>query len=316
MRRQDGTTGRRGFARGLSLLCTWVMLGALGCRMQVEQTERRREVEPSPGVVVRSRDTDGSFVRVLEIDLRSPGLRVELAADDIAVREGKITGRARTVPEWLEETGAVAGVNGGFFGADVGEEFKEIRGLLKRDGRVRVAAPRYRSEQSGTEFARCALGFTREGEPRMAWVTSAPGDPQSLRAHPEPETGDSYRRWSVEQALACGPRLIRDGEVEVTYRGERLASPGALPRTFLGYGGKADRATHLVLCTAEAMEFEGCAEFLARYFREELGFPCRQAMCLDGGASTQAAWRDGSDVRSEFDYGTTVPTAILIHQQR
>ena len=43
-------------------------------------------------------------------------------------------------------TGAVAGVNGGFFGESVGEEYKEIVGLLKRAGRVRAARARLRPE--------------------------------------------------------------------------------------------------------------------------------------------------------------------------
>jgi exopolysaccharide biosynthesis protein len=267
----------------------------------------------APGIVLR-RVTHGlATVRVLDVDLSAPGVRVEIAADEIAVREGRITGRAYTVPDWLKKTGAAAGINGGFFGATLGEH-KEVVGLLKRQGRVRVAAPSYRS-RSGATYARSALGFTSAGEARMGWVTSRPGHPQQLRSHPAAEFSGSGTPWTVAQALACGPRLVRNGRPDVAARGERLASPGALPRTFLGFGG-APGKTHLVLCVTEGMEFADCARFLAEYFPRECGGPCREGMALDGGSSTQMAWRERGRITADPDPGVTVPTAVLVYSGR
>ena len=268
----------------------------------------------APGVSVRRLQRGAASVRVVEVDLSAPGVRLGIASADIAVRQGLITGRALTLPDWMQRSGAVAGVNGGFFGRSAGPDHKEIVGLLKHEGRVRVAGPVYRSRPARTPYARCTLGLTAAGRPQIAWVTSRPGRPQTLRAHAAPEISGPGSAWRVREAVACGPRLVRGGRIEVSARSERLASPGALPRTFLGYGGASDR--YLVLCATGAMEFEDCARFLMEYFRREHGTACSEGMALDGGGSTQAAWRRGARIESGPVPLTTVPTAVLVFSQR
>src|SRR5437763_1652346 len=80
-----------------------------------------------------------------------------------------------------------------------------------------------------------ALGCTKEGRPRIAWAAGRPGEPQALRSHAAPVVTLRGTPWEAEQAVACGPRLIHGGRIEIADRSERLASPGALPRTFVGY---------------------------------------------------------------------------------
>jgi hypothetical protein len=303
-------SARPGFIRLLLLLTAGAAAVVPGFVLVGQGGGARSPV--APGVTVRQHSHRLSGIRVIDADLSAPGIRVEVAADEIAVRQGRITGRARTLPEWLQHTGASAGINGGFFGETVGEHYKEIVGLLKRDERVRSAAPVYRARPSGRTYARSAFGVSARGRPSIAWVTSAPGRPQLLRSHAEPEFTGGGAPWEVEDAVACGPRLIRSGRVEVSYRGERLASPGALPRTFIGYGGPPGKQ-RAVLCAAEAMEFADCAAFLMDYFRGEHGVPCSEAMALDGGASTQAAWRERGRIAGTPGLGVTVPTAILIY---
>lgn len=300
-----------GCVRNLAVVTLSVVASAQGCRVPKVAVQKSPDVQAAPGVVVRRAQVGLSAVRVIDVDLGSGNTRVEVVAQDIRLRDGLVTGRARTLSDWLTATGAAAGVNGGFFGKTVGEEYKEIVGLLKQDGHVRAAAPVYRSRQTGERYSRCALGFTRRGTPRIAWVASRPGAPQTLLNYGRPELADGGISWTVHQAVACGPRLVQDGQVNVTYRGERLASPGLLPRTFVGFGGEGEKR-HMVLCAADGMEFSGCAAFLAEYFRREHGVPCSQAMCMDGGASTQAAWREVGAVRTDPDPGTTVPTALLV----
>lgn len=300
-------------ARVVLSLGTLLALTTRGCPNGGPKTPVARDAQPAPGVKIRQMKQGASYVRVIDVDLGQPGVRLQVAADEIALRQGLVTGRARTLPDWLERTGAVAGINGGFFGKSLEPDFKEIVGLLKMDGRVRKAGPVYHARPQGTRYSRCAFGQTRRGELRMSWVTSRPGDPQALFAHAQPELAGRGEAWEVEQALACGPRLVREGKVEITQRGERLASPGALPRTFLGFGGPNPRKPRVVLCAAEGMEFEECAQFLTSYFRSSYGTPCREGMCLDGGASTQAAWREGGKVVSDLPFSTTVPTALLVH---
>lgn len=283
--------------------------GASGPKAGVQETYSKG------GVTVRKIAVgDGTtHVRVIEADLRKPGVRVEIAADQIARRQGRVSGVARSVADWLEQRkGAVAGVNGGFFGTPTGDDSREIVGLLKLEGRVRSSAPVYHSDRTGLDYSRCALGFSGTGSPSMAWVTSRRGDPQSLFAHPAPEFSHQGTAWKPSSALACGPRLIRDSKVEVSFRGERLASPGRLPRTFIGFGGAGAQSDRFVLCAATGMEFEDCAEFLKGYFQEAYGIPCRHGMCLDGGSSTQAAWRENGTVRTDSPLNAEVPTALLV----
>ncbi len=308
---------RRGFIR---LLALTGLAAAVGGPLYVAQSVRATAVRPTavaPGVTTRQLQQGLATVRVIDVDLAHPGVRVEVAADDIAFRNRLITGKSLSVEEWVQSRGAVAGINGGFFGKTVGPEHKEIVGLLKLDGRVRVAGPVYRSRPERHAYARSAFGLTANGRPRMAWVTSRPGSPQTLRAHPEPQFKDGSQPWDVRQALACGPRLIHNGKIEIATRRERLASPGSLPRTFLGYSaGKGNRPGRLVLCTTDGMEFEDCARFLADYFRKYHRVACAEAMALDGGASTQAVWKEGGALRSDFATGVTVPTAILVYSGR
>jgi hypothetical protein len=308
-----GFSGGAGLLRVLLSAATVAALVHTGCQERAGTAPRVQQTRLAPGVTARTFKQGLWGVRVIDVDLGQPGVRIDVAAEEIAVRDGHITGQAKTLPEWLKSTGAVAGINGGFFGYAVDEHRKEIVGLLKQAGRVRVAGTPRHSTRTGGSYTRCALGFTRAGEPRMAWVASVRGEPQALRAHAAPDLTGPGTPWTVRQALACGPRLLRDGKVDVSYRGERLASPGSLPRTFVGYGGKEGTPGHFVLCAADGMEFADCARFLAEYFQREYGVPCREGMCLDGGASTQAAWREAGRITTNPDPGTTVPTALLVY---
>ncbi len=273
-------------------------------------------VRVARGVVTRHFGSRVNGIRVIDADLAQPGTRIGIGADDIAVRLGRITGRSRRLEEWLKNTGAVAGVNGGYFGAMVDRDHKEIVGLLKMAGRVRVAAPAKHSSSTGRSYTHSVLGISPDGGPRMAWATSTPGNPQRLRDHAAPEFDGGGTPWTVRDALQCGPRLIHNGRIETSQRGERLASPGALPRTFLGYGGPDGRPRYFVLCAADGMEYAECARFLHDYFRREHGCACSEAMCLDGGASTQASWREGDALHSDPDPHTSVPTAVLVFANR
>ncbi len=255
-----------------------------------------------------------STMRALRIDLAEPGVRVEIAAEDIAFRESRITGRAHTVPDWIARKGAVAGINGGFFGESVGTEFKEIVGLCKIAGKVRSAGPTFRSSRTGKNYVHAAFGLTREAEGRIGWVNSVKGSPQSLRSHRSADISGRGTEWDVWQAVGCGPRLVREGKADVAAASERLRSPGELPRTFLGIGGEG-KSRRLALAIADGAEFDTCADFMVDFFRTRCGVPCRDAMALDGGASTAMAWREGKSIDVSPPLAATVPTAVLVHSR-
>jgi len=262
----------------------------------------------------------------LDVDLRAPGLHVGVAAESpIQGQTGKAFGNAYTVRDWCVRRNALAGINGGFFGQTSGQR-KQIIGLLVTGSAVRSPGRKIRSpSHPDRRFVRCTLGFTREGLPRIGWVTSEGAS--VLRAHERPLNPIASQPWQVDSAVACGPRLIAGGQLAITDREERLGSPLALPRTFVAYDvegiGAQARPRHLLLGIAMQMTFADVAAFVQRYFRQIHHTACAEAMCLDGGSSSQLVYRapaghlaatgahaqDYVDTRPSF---VTVPTAILV----
>ena len=218
-----------------------------------------------------------------------------------------------TPQDWLTKTHALAGVNGGYFGREDGEGRKEFIGLLVHRGRVAHPAPLLTGQGSATlapgRYVRSAFGLTRDGVPTIAWVSSVP----TLSAYDGPLVRRRRGRpWLVMDAVGCGPTLIQRGKITVTDRLERLASPGALPRTFVAYDGPAAHPTHFVLGVASGMTYQDLAKFLKDYFSRYDGTQAEAAMCLDGGASTQFSYRQNNVAQSPRFTGVTVPDAVIV----
>jgi hypothetical protein len=276
-------------------------------------------VEGQRGVQFRQLHHRWSRVALLDVDLACPGVRVEVAAADATRRSsGCSDGAAHTVADWCRQTGAIGAINGGFFGRDVGAGRKEIVGLLKLEGELYARAPRYWGRGTGRRdvnaaHAHSALGFAPDGRPAIDWVVSDPRRPKRLLAFEQPEGLRAGLPWEVESGLAGGPRLIARGQVRVSDRTERLASHGLLPRTFIGYAAREGEPRHLVLGVATAMTFEDAARFLDGYFRRFHGLPCAEAMCLDGGPSSQLAYRERGVLHEAQSSDVTVPTCLLVH---
>jgi hypothetical protein len=341
MRRcQSRRKGRRAGGRGRSFLAVAGLFAATGACLYARVTERVLvETAGRPAVQFRQLHDRWSRVSLLDVDLTRPGVRVEVAAADATRRySGCADGTARTVADWCRATGAVGGINGGFFGRDLGRDRKEIVGLLKMDGNLYARAPRYRVKRSsvsgvrysdGTKidtehrrpntgpptpfYAHSALGFTGDGRPEIDWVISDPRRPSELLAFERPDRLRAGLPWEVDSGLSGGPRLIARGRIGVADREERLASSGLLPRTFVGYGGPAGAPQHLVLGVATAMTFQDAARFLDGYFRRFHGVPCAEAMSLDGGPSSQLAYRADGVLYEAQSSDVTVPTALLVH---
>src|SRR5207237_5343049 len=211
-------------------------------------------------------------------------------------RGASLFGQARTVADWVAGAAALGGVNGGFFGRALDDGRKQLLGVFVRHGRALAAVPLLKSSRSGDWYARSSFGLTPDGTPSICWATApSAGEPPRRYRLPEVRATDG-EVWRVRDAVGCGPRLIQSGKRLVTDRRERLVSEGALPRTFLGFSREDGAPRYLVLATASAMSFESCARFLKEYFRRFHGAACAEAMALDGGASTQMAYRAGDQV--------------------
>jgi hypothetical protein len=268
------------------------------------------------GVSYRRETFRGSPVDVLDVDLDTPGVSVRVHGQQV-VRGGGAwrVGDAFTLPVWCRLTGAVGGINGGFFGLEVAPGRKEVIGLLQLQGRVVAPAAHYRSRPDRVRYAHSALGVDARGNPRIDWVVGARDESAGLLCFDRPERLEEGRPWPCRDAVAGGPRLIQTGRVAVAARAERLASPGKRPRSLVGYTLARGRR-HLVLAAAAAFTYEDAAAFLAGYFRRQHGLPCGEAMCLDGGTSSQLAFRQGRRYRAPFPSTVSVPTCVLVHYRR
>lgn len=265
---------------------------------------------------------------VLDVDLKSPRVRIRIAADQPIQRSGgRAFAVAHTVRDWCEKQNALGGINGGFFGVTDGD-MKQAQGLLVVQGQVYGQGRWVRSTRKPEEaFVRCALGFSGQGVPHIGWVTSNADN--RMQVFDRPLAPAAHHGWHVSSAVACGPRLIAQGTLKITDHEERLMSPSALPRTFVAYDidGKGAHAVphHLVMGIAMEMTYNDVATFLQAYFQKQHGAVCAEAMCLDGGSSSQLVFRNPQaagnkavpslqadpwiDTRPSH---VSVPTAILI----
>lgn len=293
-----------GRSEAVALLGTTALLLA-GCR------QARKRTPVAPGILFLRDPAAGA--QLLDVDLATAAVRPAVVATNVERRRGNFIGDAKTVREWVAETGALGGMNAGFFGDtyDAMGRRKQIVGLAVVNGKVVAPGAKTASTvREGEEFVRAALGFGPSGTPDIAWATGTLKG--ALRRYPEAVHPGRGVPWQVRSAVACGPRLFVRGERRITYREERLRSEGRLPRAFAAYDRVDGRPRHLVLGRTDAMEYTEAADFLAAYFRRAHGTAPHDALCLDGGASAQIAYREGRTVRDAAPTGVLVPTAILL----
>jgi hypothetical protein len=262
---------------------------------------------------------------VLDLDLAAHGVHLQVAADSIERRQGgKVFGAAHTVQDWCMQHQAIAGINGGFFGATDGAA-KQAEGLLVVDGKVFNTGRWIKSTRKpGESFVRCAFGLGSDGTPHIGWATCQPDCEMLMYERPLSPAGS--RSFKVRSAVACGPRLIAAGKESISDTQERLVSSAALPRTFVAYdydsAGGTRRPRHFVMGIAMQMTYHDVAQFLQNYYRTQYKSVCAEAMCLDGGSSSQLVYRApdiGGGADSSYSKWIdarpsriTVPTALLI----
>jgi exopolysaccharide biosynthesis protein len=143
----------------------------------------------------------GMWVRLnrLQFDPRDPRLTVMLG-----LAQEKVTAREK-VSSMVKRTGALAGINGGFFASGGG-----ALGLVYRDGKLLAPHVQRRPPRSG-------FGLTRDGKPLFGRLASTGPGFKDL------EGGD----WSEARlALGGGPRLIKDGAPRITAKEEELGPGG------------------------------------------------------------------------------------------
>jgi exopolysaccharide biosynthesis protein len=256
-----------------------------------------------------------SAAHILDIDLAAPGVAVRIAAKNPKLQKGRVYGDALLVREWCAEQGAVGGINGGYFGLTDGAR-KEVIGLLATDGVIRTAGQIVHSKDHPPKrFVRSVFGLDEQGKPHIGWAVGQRGRGALLTEYVAPLTPAKERFWKVRCAVGCGPRLIMGGQNHITDHEERLVSAPPLKRTFVGYSLENGKPRHLVLGIGLSMTFADTASFLQKYFLRQYKVRCAEAMCLDGGSSTQLVYRGPGGYADTRPTPVTVPTAILVFSE-
>lgn len=253
-----------------------------------------RAVAPCRGVTVVEREVAAprpARVLVARIDLRTPGLRVQVSSP----AGGRETRRETTVG-FLARTGACVAVNGHFFLPFPSDDDDAwVIGLAAADGRVYSA---FETPEQDFAIVADAPAVRVDRRNRARVVHRRPGD-----------DGTRVReRGRVWQAVAGSAQVITQGRVTVPeYRD--AAHPAAALRpgpdgrydtgrswydlvTSRTLAGVSRDGRTLTLATAQGpTRGDGLTvgEFAALLARD---FAVWDAINLDGGGSTSMAWRD------------------------
>ena len=244
----------------------WWLLGLVavgGCGLGLRSVSSERLLaqtrspwrEISPGVEMRSFSWDDGGYKARVFAFRAAPSRLHVAE-----------GAPASASLWREREGAIVAVNGGFFDA----EAKSLG--------LRVCEGRKTSPLHGRKWG---VFRVKNGQARLV---SAEDFADALR-----------RGVRYEQAVQCGPVLVREGRI-----GDFKA--GWDSRT--GLGIQSDGRV-VVAISDGSLSMQGWARCFAR------GLSCPDALNLDGGSSTQLSLRAES-AKLEISSSRTVPDSVLI----
>jgi Exopolysaccharide biosynthesis protein related to N-acetylglucosamine-1-phosphodiester alpha-N-acetylglucosaminidase len=198
----------------------------------------------------RTFKVDGKSFKVQMITISLMDPRVEL---DVVPAGGKI-GRTEALSSIAERHGATVAINGAFFDAYTESETKRPYGWLINNGEV----------------------LNRGGEARATFVY----DRNHLAEVADGLDMDALiGSGSVDGAIQAGPRLVRDGKVELDVEGEGFRDPKILKNSGARSALGITRDHKLMLVTVPAATIPQLAEIM-----RQAG--AWQAMNLDGGASS------------------------------
>ena len=196
-----------------------------------------RSLPPSVRVFHGRNDTLPLAAWYVSVNLNDSTAAARVAvSDDTDIRE--------SVSDFARDGNACAALNGGYFRMD--QNPTTHVGLLMAQGEVIEPAigSVIRNEQR-YPTARATLGFTEAGRAYIAWVNSR-NDSTIAWAHPPPNQPgrpatfpdlSQARPWPMRDALSAGPRLLRDGAVQITVDEEVFfgsSIPNVHPRSAVG----------------------------------------------------------------------------------
>lgn len=254
-------------------------------------------------------------IDLIDVDLAASNYRPAILAENVSLSRLGLAGDAYSPSAWLARRQALAVVNGGYFGRGK-QDRKEIIGLFVKNGRILRPAPPIRGQGGAFVgaglYVRSAFGITREGNPQIAWASTPSHGGEGVYAYVTPNDPHGGRRWNIQDAIGCGPMLVRAGRPVVTDHQERLVDDLRTARTFVAYDTIQGHPRHFVIGVANAATYKDLAQALIRYYARAHGTKPARAMCVDGGSSSQLSYKSGGQTLTPLATSVAMPTAIAI----
>lgn len=237
----------------------------------------------------------GLWVRLnrLQFNPKDPEIKVILG-----LAQEKVTAR-ETISSMLRRTGALAGINAGFFASSGG-----ALGLVYRDGKLLAPHVQRRPPRSG-------FGVTKDGKPLIGRLASnGPG-------FKDLDGGD----WSqATMAVGGGPRLMKDGAPKITAKEEQLG-PGGNDITRVAARSLVATLNNGLLMLSTITGFRDNHSQGAKFettvgWLQKLGV--KDAVNFDGGASVDMVIGEHivSDGPGNVTKEKPVATAVLVKDSR
>jgi exopolysaccharide biosynthesis protein len=108
--------------------------------------------------------------------------------------------------------------------------------------------------------------------------------------------------------------LFVNGVKRITDVEERLVHNKSAARTFVAYDTDSEgRPRHFVMGRSDSQTFAQTADFLQDYFQKAYQSRPHDALCLDGGSSSQIVYKNANgSIEDAEPTGVLVPTALVL----
>ncbi|MBN1543026.1 phosphodiester glycosidase family protein, partial [candidate division KSB1 bacterium] len=272
-----------------SILCLALMIpiqGARGFELTWQETTTY-DLPAGVRLFHASRTSPNLQAWYLDVDLNQPEITLSAYLSDVDA--GK-----ETVPDFCRRIGAIAAVNGGYFGGSSsysavvhsGQVLAQNIAAVSRDGQTFPAM-------------RAFFGIDRDNEPAVHWIYHFGGLVEDIVVFSEPlanrpgspapfplrTNGQPYE--NLFAGIGGGPVLIRSGEVHITHDaevffGSGIATDSDNPRTAVGLTAE----NHAILLVVDGRQSASTGLTLQSLAAVLLELGCTKAMNLDGGGST------------------------------
>jgi exopolysaccharide biosynthesis protein len=248
--------------------------------------------------------------------------KIRTKSDAIRVSVESAVGEAgvESVSDFSRRNNACLAVNGGYF-LKRNDVHRPI-GLVVSNGSIlNDATHRISNKDTRYEALRSALGINSTGDVEIAWVSSrndsvfawadAVPNQQGFPARMLPRSMSSY--WPVEQAVAAGPVLVVDGQIDVHIDSEIFFDspiPNTHPRTAAGITVNGD----LLIMVVDGRQAASRGVNLDELAGMMLSIGAVRAINLDGGGSSAFVVAD-SLLNRPIGTGSERPvnSALIIH---